>query len=112
MKLAEVIATGQRVAIKVSNKRLMYARETRKGNKVMEDPVEENRVLRMLNKPPPSGHPGAEFVLTLVDEAEDEHDHWTVMPYMNGDLFEIWSTAPTPALTTRWLGGTSLRPTM
>jgi len=82
------VETGKDVAIKVCRKDLIESGLSASGNRVLEDPRKEVRMMQMLSKDT------QENVLQLIESFETEDSFYIVMEYASrGEFFDIVSQA-------------------
>lgn len=87
IKLATERCSGLVVAVKLSSKDLMVSKRTCRGVKVLEDPLEEQQILKLLANSPDQG-PGSGNIVRLLAEAEDATHQWSIFEYAEkGELF-------------------------
>ena len=63
--------TGEHVVLKLSSKAAVFRQESMAGDKIMEDPINEVRLLEQLRTP------GHRHVVRLIDSLEDEENYWS-----------------------------------
>ncbi|CEP01776.1 hypothetical protein PBRA_008718 [Plasmodiophora brassicae] len=79
-------STGDHVALKLSAKSAVLRQESLKGDKVLEDPINEMHLLEQLGDP---GHP---HVVRLIESLEDDEHYWMVLEFASrGELFDVIS---------------------
>eukprot|EP00474_Spongospora_subterranea_P009696 CRZ10154.1 hypothetical protein [Spongospora subterranea] len=70
--------TGHHVALKLSSKTAVFKQESLTGDRVIEDPINEMRLLEQL------GNPGHRHVIRLLETLEDDENYWMALEFASG----------------------------